>query len=143
MTRFLTQMSEVFHTGHELSNCRIILHTGHELSDYSSHGSRIIELFFTRIITDDHEIFISRDILEKKRDIPLPSLRIDPYNCEEKFDNSGQRNKTVILREKINSKFANYFPLVSGCRGMSRDKEKRDHPCENSSTIRKPPTIKT
>lgn len=46
-------------------NYRITLHTGHELSDYSSHGSRIIELFFTRIITDDHEIFISRDILEK------------------------------------------------------------------------------
>ena len=115
-------MSEVFHTGHELSNFRIILHTGSELSDYSSHGSRIIELFFTRIITDDHG-YLYLVTYKKKSGIPLPSVRIETYNCEEKFDNSGQRNKTVILREKINSKFVNYFPLVSGCKVMSRDKE--------------------
>ena len=102
-TRFFTRVM----------NYRITLHTGHELSNCSSHG-------LSRMTTD---IYISWHIW-KKCGIPQPSLRTEPYNCEEKFDNSGQRNKTVILREKINSKFANYFPLVSGCRGMSRDKER-------------------
>ena len=87
-------MSEVFHTGHELSNCRIILHTGHELSDYSSHWSRIVELFFTRIITDDHG-YLYLVTYKKKRGIPLPSVRIEPYNCEEKFDNSIIRDKEI------------------------------------------------
>ena len=105
-------MSEVFHTGHELSNCRIILHTGHELSDYSSHGLSRMTTEYLYLVT-----------YKKKSGIPLPSVRIETYNCEEKFDNSGQRNKTAILREKINSKFVNYFPLVSGCKVMSRDKE--------------------